>query len=49
LRVDGQPDLRYKENRENMISSTGIHLKKDGTPDMRFKENKIRFGVKQEF
>ena len=41
LRKNGQPDLRFKENR----GSLGLN-KKDGSPDMRFKTNKEKFGNK---
>jgi hypothetical protein len=51
LRKDGQPDMRFRENKQNFISSTTasyrsnnytqvIHLKKDGSPDKRFKGNR---------
>lgn len=41
LRKNGQPDLRFKENRGSLGRN-----KKDGSPDMRFKINKEKFGNK---
>jgi hypothetical protein len=43
---NGLPDLRYNVNRQSLVDSNGVRLKKDGTPDMRFKENKKAFGKK---
>lgn len=39
VKKDGTLDMRYKENKQKKVASTGPK-KKDGTPDMRYKANK---------
>ncbi len=40
LKKDGTPDMRLKENKDKVKTTTKVVTKKDGTPDMRYKANK---------
>ena len=43
--LDGTPDMRYKENREQLLEP-GKWV--DGTTDMRLLKNRIKYGLYEE-
>ena len=47
MKVDGTPDMRYKENKMAKTTTAIGKMKADGTPDMRYKANKATVTTKK--